>query len=90
MWTSWSAIFRPDSVIIFATSETPATPLRQRLLDRDQELPHRLDRGPLTRLDRLENLVGQPRGPINNARETSRRGAVPTGPEGLHDRLMFL
>jgi hypothetical protein len=40
--------------------------LWQRLLDGDQNPPRRLDRRPLTRLERGEHLVGQLRGPLNN------------------------
>ena len=48
--------------------ECPLTPL-ERLLDRDRETAPLLNRGPLTVLIDLRTSSGQPRGPINNARE---------------------
>lgn len=59
----------------------------QCLLDGDHELFDGVDGGPLARLERLEQLVRQLRGPIDDALKASRRNANQVNLRGLSDRL---
>ena len=69
-------------MIVFATSEVAHDFVRQRFLDGDDELPDRLNRGPLARLERLQHLVGQLCGPVDDAGKTAQCSGPCQEPQG--------